>query len=70
MNRMTDAAVHFLVPDGIDDDERVSGGNVYDRRISEALRARGLDVRMLRVAAGGGQDARGRCPRSRATRSC
>ena len=47
---MTDAAVHFLVPDGIDDDERVSGGNVYDRRISEALRARGVDVRMVLVA--------------------
>ena len=53
---MTDAALHFLVPDGIDDDERVSGGNVYDRRIGEALRARGLDVRMMRVSAGGGQD--------------
>ncbi len=53
---MTDAAVHFLVPDGIDDDERVSGGNVYDRRISEALRARGIDVRMTRIAGDGGQD--------------
>lgn len=47
---MTGETVHFLVPDGIDDDERVSGGNVYDRRISEALRARGLDVRMVLVA--------------------
>ena len=47
---MADAAVRFLVPDGIDDDERVSGGNVYDRRISEALRAQGLDVRMALVA--------------------
>ena len=53
---MADAAVHFLVPDGIDDDERVSGGNVYDRRIGAALRARGLDVRMVRVPTGGGQD--------------
>jgi glycosyltransferase involved in cell wall biosynthesis len=53
---MTDAAVHFLVPDGVDDDERVSGGNVYDRRISEALRARGLDVRMVLVAEGRVQD--------------
>jgi glycosyltransferase involved in cell wall biosynthesis len=53
---MTEAAVHFLVPDGIDDDERVSGGNVYDRRISESLRARGLDVRMVRVAVGRVQD--------------
>ena len=56
MNGMTDAAVQFLVPDGIDDDERVSGGNVYDRRISEALRARGLDVRMVLVAEDREQD--------------
>jgi glycosyltransferase involved in cell wall biosynthesis len=53
---MADAAVHFLVPDGIDDDDRVSGGNVYDRRLSEALRAQGVDVRMVRVAGDGGQD--------------
>ena len=56
MNRMADAVVHFLVPDGIDDDERVSGGNVYDRRIGEAMRARGLDVRMVLVAADHGPD--------------
>ena len=67
---MTDAPVHLLVPDGIDDDERVSGGNIYDRRISEALRARGIDVRMTRVAATAGRMSRARCPRSRATRSC
>jgi glycosyltransferase involved in cell wall biosynthesis len=53
---MTNSAMYFLVPDGIDVDERVSGGNVYDRRIGEALRARGLDVRMLRVSAGGGHE--------------
>ncbi|MFE5671364.1 glycosyltransferase family 4 protein [Agromyces sp. NPDC056523] len=53
---MTDATVHFLVPDGIDDDARVSGGNVYDRRIAEGLRARGIDVRMSRIAAGAGTD--------------
>jgi glycosyltransferase involved in cell wall biosynthesis len=53
---MTDAALYFLVPEGIDDDERVSGGNVYDRRIGAALRARGLDVRMIRASADGGQD--------------
>lgn len=49
---MTDATVHFLVPDGLDDDERVSGGNVYDRRLAEALRARGVDVRLVAVAEG------------------
>jgi glycosyltransferase involved in cell wall biosynthesis len=53
---MTDAAVHFLVPDGIDDDERVSGGNVYDRRIGQSLQTRGLDVRRVLVADGHGQD--------------
>ena len=56
MNGMTDAAVTFLVPDGIDDDERVSGGNVYDRRITEALRPRGFDIRMVPVAQGRVQD--------------
>ncbi|WP_448004261.1 glycosyltransferase family 4 protein [Agromyces bauzanensis] len=49
---MTNAPVHFLVPDAIDDDERVSGGNVYDRRLTGALRARGLYVRMVPVAEG------------------
>lgn len=39
----------FLVPDGFDDDERVSGGNVYDRRLGAALRARGLEVRTVVV---------------------
>jgi glycosyltransferase involved in cell wall biosynthesis len=47
---MTDAIVHFLVPDGIDDGERVSGGNVYDRRLADGLRARGLDVRVVPIA--------------------
>ncbi|GGI48500.1 glycosyltransferase involved in cell wall biosynthesis [Agromyces flavus] len=46
---MTGPTVHFLVPDGIDDAERVSGGNVYDRRIADGLRARGLHVRMVPV---------------------
>lgn len=47
---MTDTTVHFLVPDGIDDDDRVSGGNVYDLRVAEALRARGIDVRFVPLA--------------------
>ena len=53
---MAAAAVQFLVPDGIDDDERVSGGNVYDRRMCDALRAQGVDVRMVQVAADGGTE--------------
>ncbi|WP_158861824.1 glycosyltransferase family 4 protein [Leifsonia sp. AG29] len=43
------AAVAFVVPDAIDDPERVSGGNVYDRRVRDGLRAAGWDVRMLHV---------------------
>lgn len=46
---MTDAAraprtVHLVVPDGIDDPRRVSGGNVYDRRVRDGLRRRGWSV--------------------------
>jgi glycosyltransferase involved in cell wall biosynthesis len=39
------SAVHFIVPEGIDDPERPSGGNVYDRHVSRGLRALGWDVR-------------------------
>src|SRR5437588_10940876 len=34
----------------IDDPERVSGGNVYDQRIRDGLRADGWELRMLPVA--------------------
>jgi glycosyltransferase involved in cell wall biosynthesis len=36
--------VHFVVPDGIDDPARASGGNVYDREVCTALRACGWTV--------------------------
>ena len=36
--------VHVVVPDGIDDPERPSGGNVYDRRACLGLRALGWAV--------------------------
>lgn len=36
--------VHFVVPDGIDDPERPSGGNVYDRRAGCELVALGWSV--------------------------
>jgi glycosyltransferase involved in cell wall biosynthesis len=36
--------VHFVVPDGIDDPKRPSGGNSYDRRVSDGLRALGWKV--------------------------
>lgn len=42
--------VHFVVPEGIDDPMRPSGGNVYDRRLSDALVGAGWDVREHRVA--------------------
>jgi len=38
------AAVHVVVPDGIDDPSRPSGGNAYDRRISRGLAALGWSV--------------------------
>ncbi|HUS21256.1 MAG TPA: hypothetical protein VMZ66_04500, partial [Aeromicrobium sp.] len=36
--------VHFVVPAGIDDPKRPSGGNVYDRRLCEELPHRGWAV--------------------------
>jgi glycosyltransferase involved in cell wall biosynthesis len=39
-------AVHFVVPAGIDDPARPSGGNAYDRRVRDGLVARGWTVHM------------------------
>ena len=36
--------VHLVVPRGVDDPARPSGGNVYDRRVADGLRARGHEV--------------------------
>jgi glycosyltransferase involved in cell wall biosynthesis len=53
------APVFFLVPDGVDDRERVSGGNVYDQRIRDGLAADGWDARIIPAADDGlGQTAR------------
>lgn len=38
-------AVYVIVPDGIDDPARPSGGNVYDRRVCRGLAALGWSVR-------------------------
>ena len=42
--------VHVVVPDGIDDPARPSGGNSYDRRLCSELTASGWDVRELAVS--------------------
>ena len=42
--------VHVVLPDGIDDPTRPSGGNTYDRRLCGGLTALGWDVRELAVA--------------------
>jgi len=39
------SAVHVVVPDGIDDPARPSGGNAYDRRVCDGLAAIGWSVR-------------------------
>ncbi len=44
------STVHVVVPDGIDNPARPSGGNVYDRRICGALAALGVSMREHAVA--------------------
>jgi glycosyltransferase involved in cell wall biosynthesis len=46
--------VYFVVPDAIDDPDRVSGGNVYDQHVRDGLRRSGWDVRMVLISAGSG----------------
>lgn len=43
-------SVRLLVPAGVDDPRRVSGGNVYDRRIRDGLRLRGWHVDAVEIA--------------------
>jgi glycosyltransferase involved in cell wall biosynthesis len=47
---VTAGIVWFVVPAGIDDPGRVSGGNVYDQRLVAGLRTLGWDVRVVEVA--------------------
>ena len=37
-------AVRFVVPEGVDDPTRPSGGNVYDRRLAQELTRSGWSV--------------------------
>ena len=37
--------LHVVVPDGVDDPARPSGGNTYDRRLCSELTALGWEVR-------------------------
>ncbi len=46
---MTGPEAVFLVPEGIDDPARVSGGNVYDRHVRDGLVARGWRVSTVQV---------------------
>ena len=45
--------VHVVVPDGITDPLRPSGGNTYDRRLCEALAQTGWDVHTRPVGGDG-----------------
>lgn len=54
MSAFAEMPVYFLVPDTIDDPDRVSGGNVYDQHVREGLRRSGWDVRMILIPAHSG----------------
>lgn len=59
---MSPGPLWLVVPDGIDDPARVSGGNVFDRRVRDELVARGWDVRTLAVAPDAEADALSHVP--------
>src|SRR5664279_3652684 len=69
--------VHLVVPDGVDDPSRPSGGNAYDRRVRSGLAALGWSVREHAVPARGphrtartGRSLPASSRRSRTAQSC
>ena len=54
MSAYPEMPVYFVVPDAIDDPDRVSGGNVYDQHVRDGLRSSGWDVRMVLIPDGCG----------------
>ena len=49
---MTAGVLHVVVPAGVDDPVRASGGNTYDRRVVAGLRALGWQVHVVEVEGG------------------
>lgn len=47
---MTGRRLWFIVPQGLDDRARVSGGNVFDQRVRDGLRRLGWEVSVIEVA--------------------
>ena len=43
------SVVHVIVPEGIDDPTRPSGGNTYDRRLCDELVSAGWTVQVIAV---------------------
>ena len=54
MSGYEEMPVCFVVPDAIDDPDRVSGGNVYDQHVRDGLRRSGWEVRMVLIPADSG----------------
>ncbi|WP_439939115.1 glycosyltransferase family 4 protein [Nocardia sp. N13] len=49
---MTAGMLHLVVPRGVDDPQRASGGNTYDRRLHAALSEAGWEVGLVEVEGG------------------
>lgn len=66
---MTPGVLHVVVPGGVDDPARASGGNTYDRELCSALARQGRPVEVIAVEGGWPWSAdRGSCGLERALR--